>query len=131
MKSPSNIEMLEQEICISCGICCDGTLFNRASLEPGEKGQLPEKIEQNYFQVNGVDKFKLPCLYFDGKCTIYDQKKAIICSAFRCQLLNNFSVGKISINDTMNVISKAKTMRKELFASYRNISGEDIMIPFR
>ena len=31
----------------------------------------------------------------------------------------------------MNVISKAKTMRKELFASYRNISGEDIMIPFR
>ena len=67
--------MKEQEICRSCGMCCDGTLFSRARLEAGEKGNLPIKIEERYHRNNESEFFKLPCPYFSKECTIYSQKK--------------------------------------------------------
>lgn len=131
MKSTTNNAIQEQDICKSCGFCCDRTLFSNANLKSGEKGQLPEKIEQNYFRDNDGEKFKLPCPYFDDKCTIYDQKKAIICSAYRCQLLINFSAGIISRKEAMSVVSKAKTTKEELLESFHNITGKNEVISFR
>lgn len=120
----------EQEICISCGFCCDGTLFHQAVLQPGEKGSLPEKIEQTYFAKDNQEFFRLPCLYFDQKCTIYDQKKAIICSAFRCQLLNDFSEKKISLNEALEIIRKSKKTRQELLQKVSQLIGKKKQITF-
>jgi len=97
----------------------------------GEKGKLPEKIEKNHFWHKKEEKFKLPCEYFHEKCTIYSQKKAIICSAYRCQLLNNFSSAKLSKKEASNIIINAKKMRKEISDSYRKITGKESEIPFR
>ncbi len=35
----------EQDLCVNCGFCCDGTIFMHAVLIQGEKGNLPEKIQ--------------------------------------------------------------------------------------
>ena len=121
----------EQDICISCGFCCDGTLFHQAILQPGEKGSLPEKIEQAYFKKEDQEFFKLPCLYFDQKCTIYDQEKAIICSAFRCQLLNDFSENKISLKTAKEIVRNSKNTREELLQDYAQITGKEEKITFR
>lgn len=110
MKSPQS----EQSICITCGFCCDGTLFDRATLQPGEKGTLPQKMEEAYFKDGEKEFFRLPCSYFDGKCTIYDQKKAHICSAFRCELLKDFSGEKISQEAALKLIENAVRQRAEI-----------------
>ena len=104
----------EQEICISCGICCDGTLFGKAVLQQGEKGSLPEKIEENYFKTDKHEFFKLPCQYFDGKCTIYNKKKAVVCSAYKCKLLLRFSNGKIQKEEALKIIQNVKSYKKEI-----------------
>ena len=66
----------EQDICVTCGFCCDGTLFAHALLNPGEKGSLPERIEESVFSLDDRDYFHLPCRYFAGRCTIYDRQRA-------------------------------------------------------
>lgn len=121
----------EQIICITCGFCCDGTIFSTATLQRGEKGNLPEKIEENYFVKDDKEYFKLPCQYFSYKCTIYTREKAIVCSAYRCQLLKDLAEKKITKRKALEKISLAKSSRAELFEQYKSISGTGESICFR
>lgn len=110
MQSPKE----EQEICVTCGLCCDGTLFKKAVLKPREKGTLPQKMEDNYLKTDKDEFFSLPCSYFKGKCSIYDQKKAHVCSAFRCQLLKDFSDHKITQSEALKLVENALSLREEV-----------------
>ena len=127
MKSPQS----EQSICITCGFCCDGTLFNRATLQPGEQGTLPQKMEESYFRDGEKEFFRLPCQYFDGKCTIYDQKKAHICSSFRCELLKDFSGEKITQEAALRLVANATRQRTEIRELANKLIGTPLDIPFR
>ncbi|QIP13924.1 hypothetical protein G8759_15545 [Spirosoma aureum] len=127
VESPLN----EQELCVKCGFCCDGTLFSFAVLQAGEQGDLPEKIEQSYSKEDDREFFKLPCSYFCGKCTIYDKKRASICSAFRCQLLKDFSKDKITQTNAIKIIENAAKFREEIYSLYRQIFGKDYTMSFR
>ncbi len=122
----------EQEICISCGFCCDGTLHASAVLNPGEKesGTLPVKIDRNYFRTEAGEFFHHPCPYFQGKCSIYNKKKPNVCSAYRCKLLNNFSRGRISKEEALKIVSDAKSQRMELRLLAKNIWNEKLNLPF-
>ena len=121
----------EQSICIRCGFCCDGTLFLHAHLNPGERGNLPEKIEESSFFDEGKDYFRLPCHYFSEKCTIYDRARADVCGSYRCQLLKDFADGKIIVPDAMDVVREAMGMRTEIIEEYRRVSGKVEKINFR
>jgi hypothetical protein len=129
--SPNKAPPEEQTICVTCGFCCDGTLFLHATLNPCEPGNIPEKIEQNRFTENGKEFFRLPCHYFSGKCIIYDRERANICSSYRCQLLKDFAGGKINLHDALEIVSEAMRMRTDLLDQYRRISGNDERINFR
>jgi hypothetical protein len=121
----------EQSICITCGFCCDGTMFLYANLDPGESGHLPEKIELNRFVMNEKEYFRQPCLYFADKCSIYDKKRANICSGYRCQLLRDYSGGRVSLNESLDIIREAAEMRDELINQYKKLSGIGEQISFR
>lgn len=116
----------EQIICVTCGFCCDGTLFLHAHLDPDElsKGVLPEWIKEHSISKEGKEYFTLPCNYFLGKCTIYDRKRANVCASFRCQLLKDFAEGKVTLDDAIEVVREAVKMRTELLEQYRKISGK-------
>lgn len=113
----------EQLICVTCGFCCDGTLFLHAVLQPGEKGSLPEKIEQNYRNEDGKEFFVQPCLYFSEKCTIYDRKRANVCFSYRCQLLKDFAEAKVTLPEALKIVREAMGMLNILLEEYRFISG--------
>ena len=121
----------EQSICVTCGMCCDGTLFFHAHLNPGERGHLPEKIEENSFSKEGKDYFKLPCLYFTEKCTIYDRKRADVCSGYRCQLLMDFAEGKVLLSDAIEIVKGAMDMREVIMKEYRRVTGNNESVTFR
>jgi hypothetical protein len=121
----------EQTICVNCGFCCDGTLYRHAVLDPGEKGHLPEKIGQSLFTADEKDYFWLPCHYFSEKCTIYDLKRANVCSSYRCQLLKDYTGKKISMNDALRIVREACNMRRELMEQYKKVTGNDSQICFR
>lgn len=126
-----NAPLDEQKICVECGLCCDGTLFQHAHLDPGESGGLPARLEENSYSKDGKDYFRLPCHYFDGKCTIYDQKKANVCSGYRCQLLKDFAEEKITLDDALAVVSEALNMRDQILEQYRMFSGHSSKVYFK
>lgn len=113
----------EQGICVTCGFCCDGTLFAYALLNPGEKGHLPERIEENVFRQAERDYFYLPCSYFSGRCTIYYRQRADVCGSYRCQLLRDFSDGSISYGQALGMVERAKQVRSELMEQYSLLTG--------
>lgn len=121
----------EQEICLCCGMCCDGTLFINAGLKQNERGGLPAWIEENSFTTGDEDFFRLPCGYFSGRCTIYDSKKAFVCSAYRCRVLKDFTNGKISKEEAVDTVRFALKMRDDLIGSFREMTGRMERIHFR
>jgi hypothetical protein len=121
----------EQRICVICGFCCDGTLFLNAGLNPGERGHLPEKIEEASFTDGRKEYFRLPCKYFNKKCTIYDLKRADVCSSYRCQVLKDFSAGKVNLQEALDTVSGALSMRTAIIGEYLNFAAGDTAITFR
>jgi hypothetical protein len=122
----------EQKICVTCGFCCDGTLFLHAYLDPGEReGGLPLKMEEASFTEEGKDFFRQPCYYFSGKCTIYDKKKAHVCSSYRCQLLYDLAGGKISADKALELVQEAMRLRDVVLNEYRGVTGKSEKIAFR
>ena len=120
----------EQAICLECGLCCDGTLFGHAELVPGEKGNLPDLIEQNVFTAGAKDYFRLPCLYFKEKCTIYGKPRAEVCGSYRCRLLSDMSEGKISPDEALETVRHARETRDSLASAYIAFSPANEILPF-
>jgi Fe-S-cluster containining protein len=59
------------ELCLSCGKCCDGSVFTSTTLDT---------FERQHFKLNELPQ---PCAYFKGACVIYeDRPKA--CEHFAC-----------------------------------------------
>ena len=121
----------EQKICVNCGMCCDGTLYLHAVLDPGERGNLPEKIEERSYTLAGKDYFLLPCLYFEGKCTIYDLQRAKVCGSYRCQLLKDIAEGNVSQTEALDIVAEAAATRTKLLKEYLRITGDDDGITFK
>ena len=131
MNVVNNSSTVEQEICIKCGFCCDGTFFSTATVEKGEKEFLPTLLQKRYIRTEKGERFKQPCPYFNKKCTIYDQKKAQICSSFRCQLLKSFSKGKINQKNAEDIVKNALVLRNEIFLIYKTINKSNLKPSFR
>jgi hypothetical protein len=77
-------------------MCCDGTLFEKASL----KDEADEKLAQSFglttfTEANGKHRFKLPCHHFEGCCTVYDQTRPHTCGAFFCTPLQKVQQGQM------------------------------------
>jgi hypothetical protein len=120
----------EQEICVQCGFCCDGTLFDHALLEPGEQESLPPKLKQQYVQHDNREFFKQPCAYFAGCCTIYNQPRLKICSSFRCQLLRNVEAQVVSPLQAVQIVRDTSRLRTDIYELYQQTFGSDAPADF-
>jgi hypothetical protein len=126
VSAAQNAPAEEQSICVTCGMCCDGTLFLYAHLNEGERGTLPLKIEENSYSKDGKDYFSLPCHYFKSKCTIYNTRRAYVCGSYRCQLLKDFAGQKINLDDALATVDRAMNMRSAILEEYRKLTGNEV-----
>jgi uncharacterized protein len=111
------------EICTSCGMCCDGTLFNKALL----KNQADEVLAKNMGMETFIEDqkkryFKLPCHHFNGCCTVYDKDRPHVCGVYFCQPLKKVQKGTISIDAAKEKIEQTLALRVEILAMAAGIS---------
>src|SRR5688572_5768689 len=91
----------EAPLCLYCGFCCDGTLFDRAPLEPDDDlAPLKSAGFEIRTKITKREKIKtffaLPCVEFrQNCCQIYDQPRPAICGRYRCSLLKKYEAGEI------------------------------------
>jgi len=83
-------------LCLSCGLCCDGSLFDRFELDADELAWA----ERRRLPLVGPARRTLqqPCPCFSGSCTAYDERPRV-CRRFRCALLASVAEGSTSIDE--------------------------------
>lgn len=111
---------LESEICVSCGLCCDGTIFNYVALKKRDHMEQYEKLNPKY--ENDSLLFYQPCREFNctSGCKIYAIRPST-CEEFRCHLLDELAAGHISRRGALDIIIKAKSLRDGVMADIDKI----------
>src|ERR1700759_4660691 len=101
------------QLCLNCGLCCDGTLFADAELRAGDDAKRLTKLGLA-LKKKGRTKiaFAQPCACFNGRlCTIYpDRPKR--CRLFECGLLKAVNAGEMKVGMALKKIAKAKEIVK-------------------
>ena len=113
---PVRAEIDGSELCLQCGLCCDGTLFTDAVLQDGEQDfteSLGMVVETKPDGTRG--NAELPCpLFLDGCCSVYTSPRPHICGAYRCELLNAYAAGAKTMEEVLPVVHLVRSLVREL-----------------
>ncbi len=93
----------EENICLACGICCDGTLIGFVEVEAAEFSRLKGILEVE--ESNQIGFFLHPCEKFCEKCTIYDQRPKQ-CGLFECKILKSYEQNEMDFTSATQIIQE-------------------------
>ena len=103
----------DKNICINCGLCCDGTLFKFAKIKD-EETTSPIVTANISFTDDGKKKLKQRCCFLDHKlCTIYDERP-LVCAGFKCKQLESFISNSISYDEAMKIINDTLLLKESI-----------------
>jgi len=115
----------EESICISCGLCCDGTVYEHGAPYPDDD----IKPLQALGVIVGEDhRFHMPCPAHCGVCTIFQQSPQA-CRDFECKLLARLSRGEVTRQDALAVIEKIKALRDKIRAGIQTAGVDPMKMP--
>lgn len=98
---------MDQDLCLSCGMCCDGTLFWAVPIDPEDVA--PVKVDAEGY-------LRQPCACFNGRCTIYSKRPAA-CRGFECGVLKDVLAGRRDMASAQAQIEDMKRLVAELDAA--------------
>jgi len=118
-------------ICMNCGLCCDGSLFNRVRIRNEEDRKLAEKLHLTTFSLpDGKMYFSLPCPFFKGCCSIYDRPRPNTCGKFFCEPLKKLMDGELTELKTRSMVETAVKARNEVMETAQKIDAyKDFSFP--
>ena len=94
-------------------MCCDGTLFGRARVAPGEQERISAA---GMAIIKDEDKtyFRLPCTFFGcGSCTIYEDRFEV-CRTFTCALYRRERANELTTEEARAIIRQALQLRAKV-----------------
>lgn len=110
-------------LCIDCGLCCDG-LFGRVVIEEGDDVPALKAANLVFTTEGGETSFSLPCPAFRGGCcSIYDVRPAV-CRRFECELLATVERGELSEGKARSLIRAGTELRDRLRRDLEALVGE-------
>lgn len=98
------------QLCLECGLCCNGVIFAKGQLQPGDNSERLHALGLAILRTtkSGETKFKQPCAAFDGcRCGIYKDRPKY-CHAFECLLLKRVNAGKIEFSKALQLVRRAR-----------------------
>lgn len=95
-------------LCVTCNLCCNGSLFARVPVSEAEQALLPDDVE--IFLRDGNLRMRQPCscLAADGGCTVYDVRPRT-CRTFHCKLSKRVEADEIAEDTALQIIAEIKT----------------------
>ena len=104
-----------QNLCLSCGLCCDGTLYTNVPVGAAEPVEAFRAVGVRIApdrDGKGRYKLPLPCLRFEnGRCRTYGCRPAA-CSSFRCRLLRRVEAGEMALHEAQGIVQLARERRR-------------------
>lgn len=103
------------ELCSSCGLCCNGSLFSYFRLRDDETG-LAERLGLAVSQSSrtGGKVVALACAKHDGSCCTVHELRPHGCRAFECDLLIRLQRDEIGWGKAVRIASDARRQAEEL-----------------
>lgn len=111
------------DICTACGLCCDGTLFGHALLEPDE---IDAAVASGFTlkEFAGTPGFSQPCRQLCGtRCGIYADRPKV-CRNYRCVMLNRINAGMVKVDDALRHVTQVRAAVADLNSEL--LPGESI-----
>jgi hypothetical protein len=101
-----------EQLCLACGLCCDGTLFDGVQLQAGDDAKklkalgLPVSVSRAKIP---IARFPQPCaaLCSDRTCRVYVDRPTQ-CRVFECGVLKEANAGRITFAAAMRLVKKAR-----------------------
>lgn len=108
------------DICVRCGLCCDGSLFKFTPLDENKDEGLVRTLEANRVVIvpdasdPGKSGMVQPCQCSSPTgCKIY-LKRPSICRAYRCKTLQQLELGEIDEAEAQARVTITISARQEL-----------------
>jgi uncharacterized protein len=122
-------EGLTQALCLSCGLCCDGTLFSAVTLKSTDDiAALTTKGLQISVEA-GSRALKQPCPAFKNcTCIVYADRPST-CRAYRCVLLQRIEKNQISREAARSIVRETISLLNDLREQMFRVSGDSELSP--
>ncbi len=99
-----------EELCLSCGFCCDGTLHNftfllHNELEFAELAGLRTRLRRD-----GIPIFYQPCSAYQAQaCAIYEDRPRA-CQNYKCKLLLSLEAGETDLPTSLSYTHQVRQL---------------------
>jgi Fe-S-cluster containining protein len=118
MKSAPDSLQRGQDLCLSCGLCCDGTIFSTVEIDNPETIQRYKSAGIDFDIANevtdGKQRFRQPCAAFAaGCCKIYPDRP-LVCRNFKCDLLKAYMENEIDFFAASEIVKKVKDRKSDI-----------------
>ena len=118
-----------EQLCLACGLCCDGALFGHVRLGAGDDGRrlkalgLPVSTSRSK---TPLVRFPQPCeaLCADRTCRVYAERPAQ-CRAFECGVFQRFSSGRIPLAKALRLVKQARLRANRVRALLRELGDTE------
>ena len=123
LKKPNSEKTVNQEqLCLECGMCCNGVIFADVRLRKGDDGA---RLRAMGLRMKGKSMFCQPCAALEGcRCRIYE-KRPRYCREFECTVLQSFNSGKLKKGSALRIIREAKKRVRRVKELLRKLGDRD------
>jgi len=98
-------------LCLECGLCCDGTMFQVVPLEAGEAEAVAACGTLGVHEGRTVIRQRCGALGVDLKCGVYSVRP-VTCRKFECAALVGLQRGELSETEAREVIGEVLGRRR-------------------
>lgn len=115
MASGSEPSSLASRLCLSCSLCCDGTLYGHALIDDREVEQTAAIGLATFRTEAGKPAFAFPCHYLEGKaCSRYDSWRPSICGDYFCRVQSRVASQELAEEQAFSLVQQARGLRDEV-----------------
>jgi hypothetical protein len=118
-----------EQLCLACGLCCDGTLFDHVQLGPDDDAEklkslgLPVVVSRSQ---PPATRFVQPCaaLCTDRTCRLYVDRP-LQCRDFECGVYKDAKAGRISFTSALRQVKRARQQADNIRRLLRELGDTD------
>lgn len=121
---------LIDQLCLSCGLCCNGVLFRDVELQPGDDAARYRSAGLAVESLKTKVRFPQPCgvLCADNRCRLYADRPTR-CREFECGQLQAVAAGRRELTTALKTVQRARRLSERVLKLLRVLGDQDEHLP--